>query len=118
LTQGEKFVAASDYTISPTYVPDLVHSTLDLLLDGEKKIWHLANNGALTWAGLAYRIADVFDLDASLIEARSLNEMNLPAPRPFYSALGSEKGQILPSLENALERYAGEKRLIETRKVA
>lgn len=118
LAQGESFVAASDYVISPTYVPDLVHSSLDLLVDGEKGIWHLANEGAVTWSELAYRVADAFDLDASLIEARPLHQMNLPARRPGYSALGSEKGQILPSLENALERYVGEKKRRENRKVA
>jgi dTDP-4-dehydrorhamnose reductase len=40
---GNSFTAASDVTISPTYVPDLVHTALDLLIDGEAGIWHLAN---------------------------------------------------------------------------
>ena len=38
--------AAADIVVSPTYVPDLVHATLDLLLDGETGLWHLANDGA------------------------------------------------------------------------
>ena len=29
--------------VSPTYVPDLVHASLDLLIDGEHGLWHLAN---------------------------------------------------------------------------
>ena len=34
--------AAGDLTVSPTYVPDLVHACLDLLIDGEAGIWHLS----------------------------------------------------------------------------
>ena len=43
----------SDYVVSPTYVPDLVHANLDLLLDDARGIWHLANPGAVTWSELA-----------------------------------------------------------------
>ena len=39
--------------ISPTYVPDLVNACLDLLIDGEAGIWHLANEGDVSWAELA-----------------------------------------------------------------
>lgn len=35
--------ALSRAAAAPTYVPDLVHSCLDLLIDGEHGIWHLAN---------------------------------------------------------------------------
>src|SRR5215213_4845278 len=38
---GRTFAAGSD-VVSPTYVPDLVHVTLDLLIDGETGVWHLA----------------------------------------------------------------------------
>ena len=37
--------AADDMTVSPTYVPDLVHACLDLLIDGESGLWHLTNSG-------------------------------------------------------------------------
>ena len=53
LAAGEPFAAADDLTVSPTYVPDLVHACLDLLIDGERGVWHLANAGAVTWAELA-----------------------------------------------------------------
>ena len=53
LSLGEEITAVSDYVVSPTYVPDLVHATLDLLLDDARGIWHLANPGAVTWSELA-----------------------------------------------------------------
>ena len=36
LAAGRPFVAAEDAVISPTYVPDLVNASLDLLIDGER----------------------------------------------------------------------------------
>lgn len=117
LGQGQVFTAASDYIISPTYVPDLAHASLDLLVDGERGIWHLANKGALSWADLAHEVANAFDLDTALINARPLHDLNMPAPRPKYSALTSERGHLLPTLEHALNRYVQEEKR-EKRKVA
>src|SRR5581483_8566836 len=69
LRRNEVFRAANDQWVSPTYVPDLVHACLDLLIDGERGIWHLANRGAVTWAELARRAADACGLARELIEA-------------------------------------------------
>jgi dTDP-4-dehydrorhamnose reductase len=109
LAEGRKFVAADDAFVSPTYVPDLVGASLDLLIDGERGIWHLANEGAITWAELARRAAQLAGLDPQLVEARSTVFLQLSAPRPLYSVLGSERGQLLPTLEDALERYLNER---------
>ena len=45
LSLNNNFVAVSDIFISPTYVPDLVNASLDILIDNENGIWHLTNNG-------------------------------------------------------------------------
>jgi dTDP-4-dehydrorhamnose reductase len=106
LRAGREFTAIKDVFISPTYVPDLVHASLDLLIDDEQGVWHLANEGAVTWAELAARVADLGGCDSTRIVARSLEELNLPARRPKYSVLGSERARrLLPPLEDALERY-------------
>lgn len=113
LDQGETVSAASDVTMSPTYVPDLVKATLDLLLEGERGIWHLANQGAVTWAELAQRAAELAGLAGLLprglarerIEARPFAELGHTAARPAYSALGTERGRLLPPLEDALARF-------------
>jgi dTDP-4-dehydrorhamnose reductase len=108
LASGERFTAAGDALVSPTYVPDLVHAALDLLIDDESGIWHLANTGAISWADFARRAATLAGLDASLVTARSTNSLNLPAPRPLYSVLASERGNLLPTLDDALARYLRE----------
>ncbi|MDT5063423.1 MAG: dTDP-4-dehydrorhamnose reductase [Acidobacteriota bacterium] len=108
LSEERVFTAADDVSISPTYVPDLVHASLDLLIDSERGIWHLANAGELTWAELARRVATLAGLDDSLVDARPLETLSHLAPRPVYGVLGSERGMLLPPLENALSRYSQE----------
>jgi dTDP-4-dehydrorhamnose reductase len=109
LSAGQVFVAANDSVVSPTYVPDLVHACLDLLIDDERGLWHLANEGAVTWAELARRAARLAGLDSSCVEEQASVELNLAAQRPAYSVLASERGaSLLPTLEDALSRYLRE----------
>ena len=105
LAAGKTFAAATDALVSPTYVPDLVNVSLDLLIDRESGIWHLANRGAASWAELAVRAAELCGLDPCGIVACSTKDLNVVAPRPRYSVLGSERGTLLPPLEDALARY-------------
>jgi len=108
LAAGRPFAAADDAIISPTYVPDLVHAALDLMIDGERGVWHLANRGATTWADLARSAAELAGLDPSAVEGRPSSALGHAAPRPRYSALGSDRGMILPDWEDALRRYFGQ----------
>ncbi|HYP28928.1 MAG TPA: family 1 glycosylhydrolase [Blastocatellia bacterium] len=109
ISGGRKFTAADDVFVSPTYVPDLVHASLDLLIDGERGIWHLANSGQATWAELARTVAKMHDLEPSLVEGQPTRSLGLAAPRPLYGVLASERGHLLPSLGDALSRYSGER---------
>jgi dTDP-4-dehydrorhamnose reductase len=105
LEAGEPFTAASDLFVSPTYVPDLVNATLDLLIDRETGLWHLANQGRMSWAGFARAIADAAGLDESLIEAVPFAAGPGVAPRPLDVTLDSERGRMLPKVDNAIERF-------------
>jgi len=105
MENGQPFVAASDITVTPTYVPDLVNVCLDLLVDKEKGIWHLTNSTALTWAELAAMAADAAEVDAGLLQARPAAELGHSAVRPMFSALASERAAMLPPLADALKRY-------------
>lgn len=105
LAAGETVEAAFDLVVSPTYIPDLVHAGLDLLLDGESGIWHLSNAGAVSWAELARCSAKMAGLDSSRVIPRPAASLGYLAPRPPFSVLGSERGVVLPELENALSRY-------------
>lgn len=108
LGRGERWPAACDQWVSPTYVPDLVHGALDLLVDGESGIWHLANRGTVSWSELACMAAEAARLDTALVQHLPGASMGQQARRPRYSALGSERGLLLPRLEDGMQRYLGE----------
>jgi len=105
---GHPFEAADDVRISPTYVPDLVNTSLDLLMDEANGIWHLANRGACTWAELARMAAQHGGLSPDFVVPRPMAYFGLPAARPRQSALVSERGMVLPTLEHALGRCLAE----------
>ena len=105
LSTGNQFIAANDVTISPTYVPHLVNATLDLLIDGERGVWHLANSGFTTWAEFAQLVASMSGHNPSHVGGRPNASLRLVAKRPAFSALSSERAALMPSLERGLENY-------------
>ena len=105
VSAGRELLAADDVVISPTYVPHLVDAVLDLLIDGEHGIWHLANHGQISWADFAALAARFASLDDSLVRRVSIAELGLRARRPAFSALDSERGRIMPTLELGVTEY-------------
>ncbi|MEO7177690.1 MAG: family 1 glycosylhydrolase [Allosphingosinicella sp.] len=98
LARGETVSACSRSRVSPTYVPDLCHATLDLLIDGETGLWHLANDGALSWHDFAVRVAEGAGYDRGLVVAEN-------GPAEVNRALTSRRGMMLRSFDSALEEY-------------
>jgi dTDP-4-dehydrorhamnose reductase len=94
--------------VSPTYVPDLIETCLDLLVDGEAGLWHLANQGDVSWAELVERAAGAAAVDVSTLRRTSGAGAGEVAPRPRYGVLGSERASLLPTLDDALTRYVVE----------
>lgn len=105
LAKGGEVRAASDTTVSPTYIPDLVHASLDLAIDGEHGVWHLANAGATTWVGLARSVAAIAGHRPDHVIPVKAQDMDWDAPRPRFSVLDSARGRLMPPLEDALLRY-------------
>jgi dTDP-4-dehydrorhamnose reductase len=100
LAAGRRLRAQTEI-VSPSYLPDLVHVSLDLLMDWERGVWHLPNAGQASWAELAATLA---------------NRVGLPAPRSRpatvgefpVAALHSRRGMLLPPLASALDRFVNE----------
>jgi dTDP-4-dehydrorhamnose reductase len=115
LEEGERVVVADDERVSPTYVVDLVHTVLDLLVDREEGVWHLANTGAVTWSALAERAAELAGVDPGPLVGRPAYTLGRTARRPRYSVLGSERGGLMPTLEDALRRYVQEREVAPAR---
>jgi dTDP-4-dehydrorhamnose reductase len=97
LQRGEEVHASDNAVVSPTYVPDLVHATLDLLLDGESGIWHLANEGSISWHGLARDIAGRTGLCPKKIRDSGGEKAD--------TTLGTSRGQLLRPLKDALSDF-------------
>ena len=90
--------------LSLTYLPDLIHACLDLLLDQESGMWHLAGQGEQSWLELTRELAarTGHDPDAVRVHRRGCRRL---APRPVYRALSSIKGISLPGAMHSLDRY-------------
>jgi dTDP-4-dehydrorhamnose reductase len=101
LYQGRSVRVPDDHTFTPSYLPDVAHAILDLLIDGESGIWHLSNGEPVSWAGFAARLASALHVDASRVHGNGRAACR-------NTALGSHKGRLLPSLDNALMRFAAE----------
>ena len=100
LGRGERVRASRNSLVSPTYVPDLCHAALDLLIDGETGLWHLANQGALSWHEFACRLA----FGAGYDTARVLPLDDERADR----ALTSARGILLRPVDDAINAYLDE----------
>ncbi|WP_114943621.1 family 1 glycosylhydrolase [Microvirga calopogonii] len=97
LSKGEGVKASLD-VVSPTYVPDLVNTSLDLLIDGGTGIWHMANIGETSWRDLGAMAAERAGFDPGLVvDAGDLPVLN--------TALFTERGVLMPRLDSALDRF-------------
>jgi dTDP-4-dehydrorhamnose reductase len=110
LDSGAPFGAAADMTVSPTYVPDLVHACLDLIIDRECGLWHLTNGHPLTWLELAEQTALQAGVDTSRLHAQLCSDCNYAAARPLYSALDTGRAIMLPTLDSAIGRFIEQRR--------
>jgi len=97
LSRGDGVEASAD-RVSPTYVPDLVNTSLDLLIDGGAGLWHMANLGEVSWRDLAAMAAERAGFDPGLVAEAG----DGPA---LSTALATERGILMPGLESALDRF-------------
>ena len=97
LKEGRRVEANDEVIVSPTYVPDLVHAALDLVVDRASEVWHLTNQGAISWYELAARVASAAGIDASGLVKISGS--------CCATVLSSKRGLLLPPLDGAILRY-------------
>jgi len=105
LEAGSEFAAPGDLIITPTYVPDLVDTCLNLIVDGERGVWHLTNGRAVSWIELARLAATRAGLDPTGLREQKSADCHYAAARPTNSALDSGRAILLPSLDDALARF-------------
>ena len=85
----------SDQTGCPTWTGHLAPALLGLIEREVRGVVHLAGSGHTSWHGFAREIFRQAELDCSLEPATSA-QLARPAPRPAWSAIASERADVLP----------------------
>ena len=93
LENGQSIRVVSDQFRSPTWVEDIANAIEKLLSDQYQGIYHICGDETLSVADIAHRVAKFFQLDASLIEAVTTEEMNEATPRPAFTPMSIEKAK-------------------------
>lgn len=96
---GRKMTVDSTQIVSPTYMPDLVGATLDLLLDGECGLWHVANPAEINWYDFAVEVVTRTKFDPSLVRRPKVETQRRNI------ALSSARAVLLQPLDAALSAY-------------
>ncbi len=106
LMKFQSVEAPAHVTVSPTYLPDLAHACLDLLIDGETGIWHLANKGQANWAQFVQMVGLEAGVDPNWLEDWYYTQVSKSSKRVHVSAaLHSEKAFLMAPLEDAVRRF-------------
>jgi dTDP-4-dehydrorhamnose reductase len=105
VVQNRSFSAATDLVMTPTYVPDLVNTALDLLIDEAQGIWHISNQHALSWYDWAKLVTERAGYRTDRIIPLESTDLKLPARRPGFAAINSERGNLMHSFDYAIDRF-------------
>lgn len=93
--ERDEVPVVTDQVGCPTWTGHLAPALLGLVERGVAGLVHLAGGGHVSWNGFAREIFRQAERDCEVREASSA-EMARPAPRPAWSALESERGDVLP----------------------
>ncbi len=93
LTANQEVRVVSDQWRTPTWVGDVAIGVEKLVQTSCSGIYHICGEEYLSIADLAYRLADLFHLDRSLIHPVTTEEMKEPTPRPRFSGLSIRKAK-------------------------
>jgi dTDP-4-dehydrorhamnose reductase len=85
----------TDQVGCPTWTGHLAPALLGLIEREVSGLVHLAGTGPVSWNGFAREIFRQAEIDCA-VEPASSEQMARPAPRPAWSALASERADIIP----------------------
>jgi dTDP-4-dehydrorhamnose reductase len=85
----------TDQIGSPTWSGHLAPAVLGLLEREVSGLVHMTGAGEVSWNGFAREIFRQAEVDCA-VEPASSEQMARPAPRPAWSALASERDDVLP----------------------
>ncbi len=86
LSQKKKIRIVDDQIGTPTYAPDFCEAVDRLLQNEAYGLFHVSGAEIISRYDFALKIAEVFDLDATLIERIQTEDLKQKAPRPKNSS--------------------------------
>ena len=104
--QGEIKVKIDEFT-SITYTKDLAKAIHQMILVGAYGVYHMSNEGRLSWFDFA---TEVFSLTNTEAEVVPIHRDEMVVPRPADSSLSTTK-IMLPHWKDALKRFIEEAKL-------
>jgi dTDP-4-dehydrorhamnose reductase len=98
--------SGEDAVVTPTYIPHVAGTALDLLIDEEQDVWHLSNSGnGLKWSEFTAALHGHQPYGHPSHQSNGIAGSNGRWKQPKYCALTSVKGCPLPTLDRALAEY-------------
>jgi dTDP-4-dehydrorhamnose reductase len=94
-SERDEVKVVDDQTGCPTWTGHLAPALVGVIERGLAGVVHLAGGGAVTWNGFAREIFRQAEVACTVLPASTV-EMARPAPRPAWSALESERHDVLP----------------------
>lgn len=110
LSAGMPFHAPDDHYVSPSYIPALAEAILDLAIDGETGVRHLAHDANLSWADFARLIATAIGRDPRLVAGVPAAQLGPDLPQTG-SGLASRHLAPLGPLADAVRDFAARRRV-------
>ncbi|HMC43391.1 MAG TPA: dTDP-4-dehydrorhamnose reductase [Acidimicrobiales bacterium] len=87
--EHERLAFVDDQHGSPTFADDLARAVRALVVARRPGLFHVTNQGATTWFGLARAVLEIAGLDPERVDPIATEALRppRPAPRPPYSVL-------------------------------
>jgi dTDP-4-dehydrorhamnose reductase len=98
----------ADQVGCPTYTGHLARALVRIASGPDYGIHHAAAAGSCSWYDLAAAAFERAGVDCRL-EPIATHQYPLPAPRPAYSVLGTEREPLLPDWQEGLDAYLAER---------
>ena len=105
-SQRDELRVVADQVGCPTFTGHLAEGLVRLAESEDYGVHHLAGGGACSWYEFAREIFARSSVDCE-VEPITTEEYPLPARRPAWSVLGSERGSTLAPWQEGLEAYLG-----------
>jgi dTDP-4-dehydrorhamnose reductase len=115
---GKPIRVVQDQVLTPSYTLDLAHKTWRIVTRGAPGVYHLTNNGEISWFDFTRELFSLRGLQPSLKPVTAV-EFGARARRPAYSVLGHGRLQALGEDDlrpwrDALVAYLGERDQLKT----